>query len=269
MDPRERTDLTLMGVKGPSSHPRALVCHHSERMTSLKRKILGKLRLRKRATNALRRAQRRVHAADPRWRTADDVGPTVAAVVVSLPERHHLLRQALASVRRQTRPPDDTVVGIDPYRRGEVGNMNRLLRAVDCEWIAFLHDDDIWMPRHLEVAERYMTDDNDVIVSRFKLVGRKESTIESQHDDFEDLRTTNWFPPSAVVVRASVFGEWCAPYGRFKWVDWANWNRLLDGGARFVHTNEVTMRYRFGWWDNGSWSGAAHHVAGRDIRSLG
>lgn len=177
---------------------------------------------------------------------------SIAAIVVSLPERHDLLCEALDSVRCQTRYPDDTVVGIDPRKWGEVGNMNRLIEATDCDWLAFLHDDDIWLPNHLEVACRHM-DEADVIVSRFDLVGRPANTIEPQHDNFEDLRFTNWFPPSAVVVRRSVFGEWCEPFGKYRWIDWANWNRLLTEGARFVHTNETTMLYRFGWWGNGSW----------------
>lgn len=178
--------------------------------------------------------------------------PSIAAVVVSLPERVHLLCEALHSVHRQTRKPDDTVIGVDPCRWGEVGNMNRLIAATDCEWLAFLHDDDLWLPEHLEIAARHF-DTADVIVSRFELVGRP--TIEPTHADFNDLRYTNWFPPSAVVVRAETFGKWCDPYGPFRWVDWANWNRLLEAGARFVDTNATSMLYRFGEWGNGSWKG--------------
>lgn len=178
--------------------------------------------------------------------------PALAAVVVSLPERLPLLCEALASVHAQTRPAADVVVGVDPYRLGEVGNMNRLLAATDCDWYAFLHDDDLWTPDHLEVAASFF-EEADVIVSRVVTVGRPQSSLEPQHDNFNDLRFTNWFPPSAVVVRASTFGRWCEPFGRFRWVDWANWNRLLEAGARFVHTNTPTMRYRFGAWGNGSW----------------
>jgi glycosyltransferase involved in cell wall biosynthesis len=174
---------------------------------------------------------------------------TICAVVVSLPERHELLKEALDSVHAQRRKPDDVVIGVDSRHYGEAGNMNRLIRATDAEWLAFLHDDDIWLPDHLEAAEFYV-DDHDVIVARVTLVGREH--IERQHDDFRDLRHTNWFPPSAVVVRKSVFGEWCDKNERHCWVDWANWNRLLDAGARFVHTNEATFLYRFGEWDNGS-----------------
>lgn len=177
---------------------------------------------------------------------------TVAVCVTSLPERRTLLAEALESVADQTLAPADVVVGVDPYRLGEVGNMNRLLRATDSEWVAFLHDDDLWLPTHLEEASQHFGT-ADVIVSRVTTVGRPQHTLEPQHDNFNDLRWTNWFPPSAVVVRREVFGEWCEPSARFRWVDWANWNRLLDAGARFVHTNEPTLLYRFGDWGNGSW----------------
>lgn len=177
---------------------------------------------------------------------------SVAVCITSLPERRKLLAEALESVADQTLQPDDVVVGIDPYRLGEVGNMNRLLDATDSEWVAFLHDDDLWLPGHLEIAARHFAN-ADVIVSRVTTVGRPQHTLEPQHDDFNDLRWTNWFPPSAVVARRSMFGRWCDPYDKFRWVDWANWNRLLSAGARFVHTNEPSLLYRFGTWGNGSW----------------
>jgi glycosyltransferase involved in cell wall biosynthesis len=177
---------------------------------------------------------------------------SIAVLITSLPERRHLLTEAIESVADQTLAADDVVIGVDPYRLGEVANMNRLIGATDCDWLAFLHDDDLWLPNHLSVAAGHF-DTADVIVSRVTTVGRPQHTLEPQHADFNDLRVTNWFPPSAVVVRREVFGEWCEPYGKFRWVDWANWNRLLEAGARMVHTNEATLLYRFGDWGNGSW----------------
>lgn len=177
-------------------------------------------------------------------------------LVVSLPERHELLCQALESIANQTLQPDDVVVGIDPYRLGEVGNMNRLIDATDSEWLAFLHDDDLWEPNHLSEASEHF-DSADFIVSRVTTVGRPQHTLERQHDDFADLEWTNWFPPSAVVVRRETFGRWCVPDRTppADWVDWANWRRIYRSGARMVHTNEPTLLYRFGPWSNGSWSG--------------
>lgn len=178
---------------------------------------------------------------------------TIAVLVTSLPERRALLAEALESVADQSLQPDDVVIGVDPYRLGEVANMRRLQAATDCDWLAFLHDDDLWMPNHLSVASEHFAT-ADVIVSRVTTVGRPQHTLEPQHDDFADLLWTNWFPPSAVVVRRETFGEWCHPERTppHDWVDWSNWRRLYQSGARMVHTNEPTLLYRF-TGDNGSW----------------
>ena len=178
---------------------------------------------------------------------------TIAAIMVSLPERHDLLVEALGSVHRQTRAPDDTVIGIDPRRYGEVANFNRLIASTDCEWVALLDDDDIWLPEHLAVCEKYM-DEADVIVSRYDLIGRPWNTIEPWHENFEDLRWTNWIgSPSMVVARRSLM-EFVNPDQQYRWVDHSTYNSLLDKGARFVDTRTVTTQYRFGPWSNGSWN---------------
>ena len=129
---------------------------------------------------------------------------------------------------------------------------NRLIDATDSEWLAFCDSDDLWHPEHLATCAT-LFDDADIVVSRFELVGRPRSTIEPWHSNFGDLRFTNWIgSPSMVVARRSVFGRWCDPYGPFRWIDWANYNRLLDAGARFADTGRVTTSYRF-MGGNGSW----------------
>lgn len=182
---------------------------------------------------------------------------SIAAVVVSLWERYELLPEALESIYNQSRWPDDVVIGIDTRRLGEVWNMNRLLQATDCEWVAFLHDDDLWYEDHLATVElgieQFVT--TDVWVAQFRSVGRPQNTFPDYPDDFNHLRLDNWFPPSVVVARKEAFGLWCDPNERFGWVDWANWNRLLDEGAKFGYTGKVTVDYRFGSWGNGSWTG--------------
>jgi len=189
---------------------------------------------------------------------------SIAALVVSLPERRGLLYEAIESISDQTRQPDHLLIGVDYAHVGEVANQNRLITAAlesGADWLAFLHDDDLWLPDHLAAAEKHF-DTADVIVSRVTTIGRPQSTLEPQHDDFGDLLYTNWFPPSAVVVRAETFGRWTdgeAPaehpqlHSRTPWIDWTNWRRLYTSGARMVHTNQATCLYRFGDWDNGSW----------------
>ena len=207
---------------------------------------------------------------------------SIAALIIGLPERK-LVNEALDSVLKQFRPVDDILIGLDPRRYGEAGNMNRLIDATDCDWIAFLHDDDLWMPQHIANAEHLIKNtDADILVSQFNLVGRDTSTIEPYHKDFADLMYTNWFPPSVVVARKEVFGHWIegrAPlddpwndiydnqgrvisrgstngyqlHSNNPWIDWANWRRLYMEGAKFRHTNLMDVEYRF-FGDNGSWT---------------
>lgn len=182
--------------------------------------------------------------------------PTIAAVITSWPKpkRRALFLEAQQSVFDQTREPDDMVAGADFSEIGEVWNMNRLLRAVNSDWLAFLHDDDLWLPEHLSVAEKHM-DAADVVVSRYELVGRPVDTIEPWHDNFEDLRWTNWIgSPSMVLARRDIFEGWVGTRPGYRWNDWSQWNYLLDKGARFVDTKTVTVKYRFGNWSNGSWT---------------
>jgi glycosyltransferase involved in cell wall biosynthesis len=168
------------------------------------------------------------------------------------PERLHLLPEAIESVYAQTLRPADIAIGIDYSSRGEVWNANRLLEATNSEWVAFLHDDDLWDPDHLAACSESF-DTADVVVSRYRLVGRPPSTIEPWHEDFADLRWTQWIgSPSMVVARRSVFGWWVGGNKRYHWNDWAQWNHLLDTGARFADTHRVTTSYRF-MGGNGSW----------------
>ena len=181
--------------------------------------------------------------------------PSVAVCLVSLPERHRLLAEATESVYNQTLQPDHLLIGVDYAGVGEVANMNRLIDAAGpVDFLAFLHDDDIWLPNHLEAAMQH-ADTADVIVADFDLVGRPQHTIERKHGNFADLAFTNWFWPSAVVARRSTWGHWTEPDRPppHDWVDWSNFRRLLTAGARFVHTNTLTCQYRF-FGDNGSWS---------------
>jgi len=175
---------------------------------------------------------------------------SIAVCVVSLPERHNLLAEALDSVYAQTLQPDDVAVGVDYQRRGEVPNMNRLIDSTDAEWVAFLHDDDLWAPDHLAVCSEFF-DQSDVVVSRYELVGRPVSTIEPWHTDFGDLTWTNWIgSPSMVVARRRFrFHE---ADNRYRWNDWRTYNTWLEDGARFVDTHRITTAYRF-FGDNGSW----------------
>lgn len=181
----------------------------------------------------------------------------MTACIVSLPERHTLLAEAMASVREQTVQPEAVLIGIDPRICGEAENCNRLIRAASTEWVAFLHDDDLWRPNHLEQLLAHSAD-ADVVCASFDLDGRPESSIEPHHCDYDDLTRTNWMWPGCVMARRDALLDWGgfiqAPHGQ--WVDWTSFKSWLAQGARFACSHERTAIYRFGHgFGNGSWKG--------------
>lgn len=78
---------------------------------------------------------------------------TITVVVPTIAPRRWLLARALDSVVTQTVHPVAEVsveVAEDIRREGAAATRNRALSQVDSRWVAFLDDDDEFMPRHLE-----------------------------------------------------------------------------------------------------------------------
>lgn len=75
--------------------------------------------------------------------------PGVTVCIPSIPPRAHLLHRALASVTRQTHPAAAISVAMDLNHDGAWITRDRALRAAQTEWVAFLDDDDWFLPSHL------------------------------------------------------------------------------------------------------------------------
>lgn len=178
-----------------------------------------------------------------------------------------MLGEAMAGVAAQTRPPAFLAVGVNysPDRIDAATHANRLTAAVDEEWLAFLHDDDVWLPDHLEGLAA-ASEDADVVVADFVVEGRDWHPGHSC--DFSQLRTRNWFGPSAVMIRSKTFratGGWPQKVGEI-WGDWGMWLSLLDHGARFRCSHRTTVRYRFHDSNMTFESGAPPLPLGRGLR---
>lgn len=80
-----------------------------------------------------------------------DLRPGITALVACHPARmtNGMLTTALNSITKQTMQPDSIVVVNDLERAGAGRTRQKLLAAVDTEWLAWLDSDDYWFPEHL------------------------------------------------------------------------------------------------------------------------
>lgn len=183
----------------------------------------------------------------------------VTVCILSLPDRHDLLLEALGSVRAQSVAVSCVLIGIDNYAVGEAENCNRLLRAASTKYASILHSDDLYKPLHIEELLKNIGD-ADIVAAGFDLEGRPEDSIERHHCNWDDLRYTNWTWPSALLFdRQRVLDAGGFIEGKpepFQFTDYISFNRWLDFGLTWACSHEKTCIYKFGSWNAGrSWGG--------------
>lgn len=200
--------------------------------------------------------------------------PTVAICIPTIPKRHDRLAEAIASVVAQTRYPDEIHVAVDfGDRSADLGDgssptRNRALFAASTDYVAFLDDDDVMLPDHLDLlvtaAERTGAD---LVYPWFTAPGASGKLADDIDDltrkvygkpfgpDIEKLlRHSNHIPVTTLVRRSMAvkvggfppLAE--APVHPFpphqRLEDWGFLLRLLDAGAVFHHVPEITWEWR-------------------------
>ena len=170
----------------------------------------------------------------------------IALITPSLPTRAAALGECVASVATQTRPPDRHLIEIDHGRAGSAVVRNQLAQAADdCDFLAFLDDDDLLYPRHLADLEQTAIRTRADLVYPFCDVHGRDGWTPNRTFDADALRQGNFIPVTVLVRRqpfltAGGFPEQAAN----GWEDWALWLKLLDAGARIVCHPVPTWLYR-------------------------
>lgn len=114
--------------------------------------------------------------------------PGITVCMPSIPPRGVMRNRALSSVNAQTKQPAAIAVAIDTEREGAAGTRQRALDAVRTEWVAFLDDDDAFMPQHLAALSWHAEETGaDFVYSWFEVVGGR--------DPFPSTHFTNPFNP--------------------------------------------------------------------------
>ena len=167
---------------------------------------------------------------------------TIALITPSIPDRHARLAECIDAVRRQTRPPDEHVIGIDHHRIGVANMLNRLAVRTQSAWLGVVADDDLLDARHLEVLSAGI-DGADIVYSYCRVLGR-DGWNPNRGFDAAALRQANYIPATA-IIRRSLWERLDGWRAEPRHEDHDFWIRALDAGARFTCIPQVTWTYRF------------------------
>lgn len=95
----------------------------------------------------------------------------VSVVIPTIAPRRDLLQQAIDSVSAQTLGHDQIEILVlqDDAHRGAAATRHEALMKVTTPWVAFLDDDDFFMPQHLEhLLNHAFVEDADYVYSWFE-----------------------------------------------------------------------------------------------------
>lgn len=194
-------------------------------------------------------------------------GDDVTVVITTIPGRDELLNRALRSVAYQSVQPRDVIVIRDVDRHGAAWARNEGVARVQTEWVAFLDDDDEFLPSHLK---KMLAGANfsgaDLIYTYAEFIGRSDplaaiidgrlvaEPINLSWSEKAEASLRQWgnFIPVTNMIRTSAVikvGGFPEPYSFPAKVsgeceDYGLLLRLLDGGFTFYHVvGARTWRY--------------------------
>lgn len=104
------------------------------------------------------------------------ISADVTAVVTTIPGREKMLARAVASVQAQTQLPGALFVQLDADRQGAAWSRNTALKWVHTPFVAWLDDDDVFLPGHLEtLVTGQNTSGADLVFSYAEFVGGRDT----------------------------------------------------------------------------------------------
>jgi hypothetical protein len=197
----------------------------------------------------------------------------ITVVIPTIPPRESLLVRAVESVDAQTYEDVQVVVEFDTAREGAAVTRQRGLERAETEWVAFLDDDDVMYPYHLDILARTAADhpDTDLIYPWFDLYLNGKPHIRAGDDllrvagqrpygrPFDEvardwiLTSGNFIPVTVLVRREALLdaGGFQSPTDRGDCEDWGAWQAMLRAGATFRHVGARTWRWNH-WTGNTS-----------------
>jgi glycosyltransferase involved in cell wall biosynthesis len=167
----------------------------------------------------------------------------ISVITATIEGRETMLAECQASIEGQTYPDWQHIVLLDREREGCSVMVNRLADAAEGEWLFLLADDDIALPRCLELHID-AADEADIVYG--------PPLVWGIHDPWWYFQAPPAIPATA-LIRRDVFFELGGYDERVKREeDRGLWTRAVEAGARFVRVDEPTWVYRLNHGGNKS-----------------
>lgn len=176
----------------------------------------------------------------------------ITVVTPHIPTRSFELTRAVASVEAQTLMPNNYVIAVDNEREGAAATRNRALYQVATQWVAFLDDDDEFLPNHLEtLMQAAVRSGASVVYSGCRVYDGQNAPIPLREEwgrfgipfDGDLLQRKAYLPVTSLVhtglAKQALFGP-PAHEPSSNYDDWGFYLRLLGLGAAFLHVPEIT-----------------------------
>ena len=183
----------------------------------------------------------------------------VSVCIPTIPPRSAHLVRSLLSVTSQTALPNHIIAECDYDRLGACGNRNKALKKVTDDYVAFLDDDDVFYPNHLDVLYKHIIETGaDVVYSIMVIKNQNDDRIPHEGVfganltfNRDELFIRNYVPVT-VLAKTSKLNE----VGGFEHLpdtygeDHGLWIKLLRNNCVFSHVPVETWQYN--WWGHGS-----------------
>jgi len=169
---------------------------------------------------------------------------SISVITATVTGRESMLDECVASVVAQTLKPVEHIVMLDSELEGCSAMVNRMVAKADGDWLFFLADDDLILPRCLELHWE-ATDGADIVYG--------PPLIWGIHDPWWYFQAPPAIPATA-LMRKSLFldlGGYDEDATREE--DRGLWTRALAAGAKFVRISDApTWVYRLNHGGNKS-----------------
>jgi len=188
-----------------------------------------------------------------------DFSSGITVVIPTIPTRRQTyLHRALDSVLQQTLSPDALIVEVDHRHAGAAATRNAGLEKVTTPWVAFLDDDDEFLPEHLALCRTHaMLTGADMVYPWFEVPEGWDPFPDREGQAFDPvvLETRNTIPITVLIKT-----ELIKAVGGFEpkgppdnpCDDWGAWIKVRNAGAKIEHLNRRTWLWH---WHGGNTSG--------------